>query len=326
VRDVNQIKMTASDTEKNIRLLQDQIKKIEESSKKTAKGVKERTLQMLNSKLTNLKAEMYSNLNSWQKVQLSRHPQRPTSLDYINSITSDFFQLRGDRLIKDDKAIIGGFASIDGRTVMIIAQQKGKTTKEKQYRNFGMPGPEGYRKSLRLMKLAVKFNKPIIIFIDTPGASTGIEAEERGQAEAIGRNISEMLKLTVPVVSIVIGEGASAGAMALLVADKVMMLEYTWYSVISPEACSSILWRNWDHREEAAEALKLTADDQLEFGFIDAIIKEPAGGAQNDTETLYNTLKQQIITSLDELEKVKTDQLIANRRKKYLSIGIYEEI
>jgi acetyl-CoA carboxylase carboxyl transferase subunit alpha len=318
--------MVTNETDKKIKELRDQIKKVEESNKKTAPGVKERTLRMLNIRLENYNIEMSLNLTGWQKVIISRHPERPTALDYINHITRGFVELKGDRLAKDDKAIIGGFATIDGRTVMIIGQQKGKTTKEKQYRNFGMPGPEGYRKSIRLMKLAEKFNKPIITLIDTPGASPGIEAEERGQAEAIGRNIGEMLKLKVPVICIIIGEGASAGALAMGVGDKVMMMEYTWYSAISPEACSSILWRNWDHKEEAAEALKLTADDQYKFGFIDAVIKEPPGGAHNDPETAYGIIKQQIINAIEELEKIDPQKRVENRLKKYLSIGIYEEI
>ena len=318
--------MTSTEIEKTIKDLQDQIKKVEDSSKKTSPGVKERTLKMLNSKLANTKLEMYSNMSGWQKVLISRHPERPTTLDYINNISTGFVELKGDRLSKDDKAIVGGFASIDGKTVMIIGQQKGKTTKEKQYRNFGMPSPEGYRKSVRLMKLAEKFNKPIITFIDTPGASPGIEAEERGQAEAIGKNIGEMLKLKIPVICIIIGEGSSAGALAMAIGDKVMMMEYSWYSAISPEACSSILWRNWDHKEEAAEALKLTAADQLKFGFIDAVIKEPPGGAHNDIESTFSTVKQQILIAVEELTKIDSQKRIENRLKKYLSIGIYEEI
>jgi acetyl-CoA carboxylase carboxyl transferase subunit alpha len=318
--------MVANETDKKIKELRDQIKKVEESNKKTTPGVKERTLRMLNIRLENYNLEMSSNLTGWQKVVISRHPERPTTLDYINHITRGFVELKGDRLAKDDKAIIGGFAKIDGRTVMIIGQQKGKTTKEKQYRNFGMPGPEGYRKSIRLMKLAEKFNKPIITLIDTPGASPGIEAEERGQAEAIGRNIGEMLKLKVPVISIIIGEGASAGALAMGVGDKVMMMEYTWYSAISPEACSAILWRNWDHKEEAADALKLTANDQFKFGFIDAVIKEPPGGAHIDPETAYSIIKQQIVNAIEELELIDPQKRVEYRLKKYLSIGIYEEI
>jgi acetyl-CoA carboxylase carboxyl transferase subunit alpha len=318
--------MITPEAEKAVKELQDQIKKVEESTKKTAPGVKDRTLRILQKRLDNLKTEMYSDLTGWQKVLISRHPERPSALDYINQITTGFVELKGDRLAKDDKAIIGGFASIEGKTVMIIAQQKGKTTKEKQYRNFGMPGPDGYRKSVRLMKLAEKFKKPLITLIDTPGASPGIEAEERGQAEAIGRNISEMLKLKIPVICIIIGEGSSAGALALAIGDKVMMMEYTWYSVISPEACSAILWRNWDHREEAAEALKLTADDQLKFGFIDAVIKEPAGGAHHDPAAAYEILKTQILASINELENTEPDARIESRLKKYLSIGVYEEL
>jgi acetyl-CoA carboxylase carboxyl transferase subunit alpha len=318
--------MVTPEKEKALTELQDQIKKVEESNKKSSPGVKERTLRILNKRMENLKLDLYAELNGWQKVQISRHPERPSALDYIHHISTGFVELKGDRLAKDDKAIVGGFASIDGRTVMIIAQQKGKTTKEKQYRNFGMPGPDGYRKTVRLMKLAEKFNKPIITLIDTPGASPGIEAEERGQAEAIGKNISEMLKLRMPVICIIIGEGSSAGALALAIGDKVMMMEYTWYSVISPEACSSILWRNWDHMEEAAESLKLTADDQLKFGFIDSVIKEPVGGAHNDPDASYQVVKTQILNAIAELEKTDPDTRIKNRLNKYLSIGIYEEL
>ena len=318
--------MVTPEKEKALRDLHDQIKKVEESTKKSSPGVKERTLQILNTRLENLTFDMYSELTGWEKVQISRHPERPSALDYINNITTGFVELKGDRYAKDDKAIIGGFANIDGRTVMIIAQQKGKTTKEKQFRNFGMPGPDGYRKSVRLMKLAEKFNKPIITLIDTPGASPGIEAEERGQAEAIGKNISEMLKLRMPVVCIIIGEGSSAGALALSIGDKVMMMEYTWYSVISPEACSAILWRNWDHKEEAAESLKLTASDQLKFGFIDSVIKEPMGGAHNNPVATYKIVKAQVLNAISEIEKNDPETRVKNRLKKYLSIGIYEEL
>jgi acetyl-CoA carboxylase carboxyl transferase subunit alpha len=318
--------MVTPDKEKAFKDLHEQIKKVEESNKKSSPGVKERTLRILNMRLENLKNDRDTDMKGWEKVQISRHPERPSALDYINHISNGFVELKGDRLAKDDKAIVGGFASIDGRTVMIIAQQKGKTTKEKQYRNFGMPGPDGYRKSVRLMKLAEKFNKPIITLIDTPGASPGIEAEERGQAEAIGKNLSEMLKLRIPVICIIIGEGSSAGALALAIGDKVMMMENTWYSVISPEACSAILWRNWDHREEAAESLKLTADDQLKFGFIDAIIKEPMGGAQNDPDATYLIVKTQILNAIAELEITDPETRVKNRLHKYLSIGIYEEL
>jgi acetyl-CoA carboxylase carboxyl transferase subunit alpha len=318
--------MVTPEKEKALKELQDQIKKVEESNKKSSPGVKERALRILNKRMDNLKLDMHSELTGWDKVQISRNPERPSALDYINNITTGFVELKGDRQAKDDKAIVGGFASIDGRTVMIIGQQKGKTTKEKQYRNFGMPGPDGYRKAVRLMKLAEKFNKPIITLIDTPGASPGIEAEERGQAEAIGKNISEMLKLRMPVICIIIGEGSSAGALALGIGDKVMMMEYTWYSVISPEACSAILWRNWDHREEAAESLKLTADDQLKFGFIDSIIKEPMGGAHNDPGATYEIVKESILNAIAELETTDPETRVKNRLNKYLSIGIYEEI
>jgi acetyl-CoA carboxylase carboxyl transferase subunit alpha len=314
-----------NERKKILKEIQDQIKKVEESNKKNTPGVKERTLKILNNRLENIKLEILSKTNGWQKVLISRHPDRPTTLDYINNITTGFVELKGDRFAKDDKAIVGGFASINDTTIMIIGQQKGKTTKEKQYRNFGMPSPDGYRKSLRLMKLAEKFNKPLITLIDTPGASHGVESEERGQAEAIGKNISEMLKLKIPVICIIIGEGSSAGALAMSIGDKVMMMENTWYSVISPETCSAMLWRNWDHKEEAAEALKLTANDQFNARIIDHIIKEPEGGAHIDPETTYCTIKQEILNAIEELKDIDPQTRIDNRIKKYLSVGLYEE-
>ncbi|HYG15341.1 MAG TPA: acetyl-CoA carboxylase carboxyltransferase subunit alpha, partial [Bacteroidia bacterium] len=268
---------------------------------------------------------LYNNLTGWQKVQISRHPDRPYTMDYIENIFEDFIEMHGDRNVKDDKAMIGGLASLDGKSVMVIGHQKGRNTKQRQFRNFGMANPEGYRKALRLMKLAEKFNKPIITFIDTPGASPGLEAEERGQGEAIAKNLLEMSVLKVPVICIVIGEGASGGALGIGIGDKVMMLEYTWYSVISPESCSSILWRSWDFKEKAAEALKLTATDMLGQGLIDGIIKEPLGGAHNDTQAMYKTLKAELKKILKDLSSHTPEELINSRIDKFSHMGVYEE-
>jgi len=275
----------------------------------------------LENKIKNTRKEIYSNLTGWQKVQLSRHPERPYTLFYIDNMCKKYIQLHGDRYFRDDKAIVGGLASLDGQTVMIIGHQKGINTKMRQYRNFGMANPEGYRKALRLMKLAEKFGFPVITLIDTPGAFPGIEAEERGQAEAIARNLFEMAKLKVPIISVIIGEGASGGAIGIGVGDRVFMLENTWYSVISPESCSSILWRSWDHKEEAAEALKLTADYMLEFGLIDGIIKEPVGGAHSNPEEMTKILKKQIKKSLAELLELDTQVRIDQRIAKFSSMG-----
>jgi len=275
----------------------------------------------LENKIKNTRKEIYSNLTGWQKVQLSRHPERPYTLFYIDNMCKKYIQLHGDRYFRDDKAIVGGLASLDGQTVMIIGHQKGINTKMRQYRNFGMANPEGYRKALRLMKLAEKFGFPVITLIDTPGAFPGIEAEERGQAEAIARNLFEMAKLKVPIISVIIGEGASGGAIGIGVGDRVFMLENTWYSVISPESCSSILWRSWDHKEEAAEALKLTADYMLEFGLIDGIIKEPVGGAHSNPEEMAKILKKQIKKSLAELLELNAQERINQRIAKYSSMG-----
>ena len=259
-------------------------------------------------------------------MQLSRHPERPYALDYIQSLTEgNFIEQFGDRTVKDDKAMIGGFGSIDGQTVMFIGQQKGNTTKQRQYRNFGMPNPEGYRKALRLMKLAEKFNKPVVTLIDTPGAFPGLEAEERGQGEAIARNLLEMAVLKVPVICIIIGEGASGGALGIAIGDKVVMLENTWYSVISPESCSSILWRNWDNKEKAAEALKLTANDMLSQHLIDGIIPEPLGGAHVDTKEIFATVKQFILENLAELKSKPIAELVNSRIEKFSGMGVYNE-
>ena len=268
--------------------------------------------------------EIFSNLSAWQKVQVSRHPDRPYTLGYIDAITKgDFIELHGDRNVKDDKAMVGGFGDIDGRTVMFIGQQKGINTKMRQYRNFGMANPEGYRKALRLMKLAEKFNKPIVTFIDTPGAYPGLEAEERGQGEAIARNLYEMFKLKVPVICIVIGEGASGGALGIGIGDRVLMMENTWYSVISPESCSSILWRSWEYKEKAAEALKLTADDMKKNGLVDGIIKEPSGGAHSNHEQAFENVKQRIQKELKELDKLKPEERIEKRIAKFSEMGVY---
>src|ERR1044071_2872406 len=261
-----------------------------------------RAIQALEKKIVDLKKETFENLTGWQRVQLSRHPDRPYTLDYIYEITSDFIELHGDRNVGDDKAMVGGFGTIDGQTFMLIGQQKGRNTKQRQLRNFGMANPEGYRKALRLMKMAEKFNKPIVTFIDTPGAFPGLEAEERGQGEAIARNLKEMFSLKVPVICIVIGEGASGGALGIAIGDKVLMLENTRYSVISPESCASILWKSWDYKEQAAEVLKLTGEDLLGQGLIDGIIKEPVGGAHANWDEIIATVKQTILENYNALK------------------------
>ncbi|KAB2917708.1 MAG: acetyl-CoA carboxylase carboxyltransferase subunit alpha [Bacteroidetes bacterium] len=312
------------DFEKPIAELEEQLEKMQQVQAKGKVDVTD-SIKKLEAEILETKKKLYSNLSGWQKVQISRHPDRPYTLDYIENICDEFIELHGDRNVKDDKAMIGGLASIDGKSVMIIGHQKGRNTKQRQLRNFGMANPEGYRKALRLMKLAEKFNKPIITLIDTPGASPGLEAEERGQGEAIARNLLEMSVLKVPVICIVIGEGASGGALGIGIGDKVMMLEYTWYSVISPESCSSILWRSWDYKERAAEALKLTATDMLEQGLIDGIIKEPIGGAHNDPQAMYKTLKTEIKRLLKELSGYSTEDLINFRVEKFSKMGVYQE-
>lgn len=275
----------------------------------------------LEKKIQDLKEDTYKNLTRWQRVQLSRHPERPYTLDYLYNITDDFVEIHGDRTVKDDKAMVGGFGSIDGQTVMFVGQQKGRNTKQRQMRNFGMANPEGYRKALRLFKMAEKFGKPIVTLIDTPGAYPGFEAEERGQGEAIARNIQEMFMLKVPVICIVIGEGASGGALGIAIGDKVLMLENTWYSVISPESCSSILWRSWDYKEQAAEALKLTADDMKGFGLVDGIIEEPLGGAHRDAERMYQTIKRRIKAELKKLMAQTSEERINARIEKFSNMG-----
>jgi len=299
----------------------EQIKKIAEEGSIDMSG----QIAELENRIKNKRKEIYSNLTGWQKVQLSRHPERPYTLYYISQICKKFIELHGDRQIKDDKAIVGGLGIIDNQTYVIIGHQKGTTTKQRSYRNFGMANPEGYRKALRLLKMAEKFKFPVLTFIDTPGAYPGIEAEERGQAEAIARNLFEMAQLRTPILCYVIGEGASGGALGIGVGDKVFMLENTWYSVISPESCSSILWRSWEFKEKAAEALKLTPDHMASFGLIDGIVKEPVGGAHSDPEQMAKILKKHIKSSMEELINLDTDTLIKNRIEKYVQMGKYLE-
>lgn len=283
------------------------------------------TVNELSEKLEQSKLDIYSNLTGWQKVQMSRHPDRPQTFDYIEMICDEFIELHGDRTVRDDKAIIGGFASIGGQSVMLIGHQKGKNTKERQFRNFGMANPEGYRKALRLMKMAEKFNKPVVTFIDTMGAYPGLEAEERGQGEAIARNLLEMSVLQVPVICIVIGEGASGGALGIGVGDRVYMMQNTWYSVISPESCSSILYRSWDQKEKAAESLKLTAEDMLKNGLIDGIIEEPVGGAHQDPVIAAENLKAKIVSDLAVLTKIDSERLVTERIDKFSKMGVVVE-
>ena len=282
-------------------------------------------VKALEKKITELKKETFENLTGWQRVQLSRHPDRPYTLDYIYEITTDFIELHGDRSVADDKAMVGGLGTIDGQTFMLIGQQKGRNTKQRQLRNFGMANPEGYRKALRLMKIAEKFNKPIVTFIDTPGAFPGLEAEERGQGEAIARNLKEMFMLTVPVICIVIGEGASGGALGIAIGDRVLMLENSWYSVISPENCSTILWRSWDYKEQAAELLKLTAKDMNALKLVDGIIKEPLGGAHTDFKWMAAEVKKAILKHTAELSKIPAEQRIDQRIDKFCNMGVVKE-
>jgi acetyl-CoA carboxylase carboxyl transferase subunit alpha len=285
----------------------------------------EKDVIRLEEKVRQLKEELYRDLSRWQRVQLARHPERPYTLDYIYAMTESFVELHGDRAFKDDKAVVGGLALIGNHKVVILGQQKGRDTKSNVYRNFGMMNPEGYRKALRLFKLAEKFNRPVITLIDTPGAFPGLEAEERGQAEAIARNLFEMSKLKVPIIVVIIGEGASGGALGIGVGDRILMLENCWYSVISPESCSSILWRSWEYKEQAAESLKLTAPDLLEQGIIDRIIKEPLGGAHKNHKEVTDTLKAALIEELDELIKIKPEKLLDNRIEKFGKMGVFTE-
>ncbi len=312
------------DFEKPLAELQQQIDKVKQVEDKTKVDMSA-TVKELEDKFDQTKKQLYTHLTGWQKVQISRHPDRPYTLEYIEMMCDDFIELHGDRTFGDDKAIIGGFGSIGGHTAMFIGQQKGKNTKDRQYRNFGMANPEGYRKALRLMKMAEKFNKPVITLIDTPGAFPGLEAEERGQGEAIARNLLEMSVLKVPVICIIIGEGASGGAIGIGIGDRVYMLEHTWYSVISPESCSSILWRSWDYKERAAEVLKLTSAEMYKNRLIDGIVKEPLGGAHQDPVVMANTLKKQLLKDLKVLKEYPIEQLVNERIDKFCSMGVVIE-
>ena len=312
------------DFEKPVKELYEQIEQLKATAEKSRIDLSDSILQ-LERKIADKKREITANLTPWQKVQLSRHPDRPYSLAYINRMCEHFTELHGDRSYRDDKAIVGGFAQLDGQTVMILGHQKGINTKMRQLRNFGMANPEGYRKALRLMKLAEKFGKPVITLVDTPGAFPGIEAEERGQGEAIARNIFEMMRLRVPVVCVIIGEGASGGAMGIGVGDRVLMMENTWYTVISPESCSSILWRSWDMKEKAAEELKLTADHMLRFGLVDGIVPEPLGGTHWDYNEAAAILKTHILKELAELKGIDPDNRIEQRIEKFSRMGFWEE-
>ncbi len=317
--------MNYLDFEKPIAELAEQLEKVQQVAEKSGVDVS-KTIADIEEKMKEARTEIYGKLTPWQRVQVSRHPDRPYTLAYIDYITGGtFMELHGDRTVKDDKAMVGGFGSIDGKTVMFIGQQKGINTKMRQIRNFGMPNPEGYRKALRLMKLAEKFNKPVVTLIDTPGAFPGLEAEERGQGEAIARNLLEMSQLKVPVICIIIGEGASGGALGIGIGDRVLMLENTWYSVISPESCSSILWRNWNNKERAAEALKLTPDDMFGNKLIDGIIKEPIGGAHTDQEATFKTVKEEILKQLEVLEKLDPKKRVTLRIDKFCAMGVVNE-
>ena len=313
------------DFELPIKDLHDQLKKCDSIGVENDIDVSE-TFTQIEEKLYKTKKEIYGNLSAWQRVQLSRHPSRPYTLDYINALTEgSFLELHGDRNVLDDKAMIGGLGKINDQSFMFVGTQKGYNTKTRQYRNFGMANPEGYRKALRLMKSAEKYDIPIVTLIDTPGAFPGLEAEERGQGEAIARNIFEMMSLTVPIIVVIIGEGASGGALGIGVGDKIFMLENTWYSVISPESCSSILWRSWEHKETAAEALKLTSKDMLKNKLIDKIIKEPLGGAHFDREATYENVKKEILSALKCIQKLDKRTRIDNRREKFIAMGRVSE-
>ena len=313
------------DFEKPIEDLYTQISKLKELSVKNQVDVSG-SIKEMETAVEKARMDIYSNLTPWQRVQVSRHPERPYTLYYIEKIFTNFTELYGDRQVKDDKAMVAGMAELNGHPVMVMGQQKGINTKMRQMRNFGMANPEGYRKALRLMKLAEKFNRPIITFIDTPGAFPGLEAEERGQAEAIARNLFEMVNMKVPVICIIIGEGASGGALGIGVGDKVTMLENTWYTVISPESCSSILWRSWNFKEKAAEQLKLTSIDMSGFGLVDDVVPEPLGGAHANPELMAETLKEYLIESLNELSKLTPDERINNRIEKFSKMGFFDEV
>jgi acetyl-CoA carboxylase carboxyl transferase subunit alpha len=312
------------DFEQPIKMLYEEIDKLKQTAEKSKVDMTD-SIMKLQDAIVDKRKEITQHLTPWQRVQLSRHPDRPYTLKYIQKIADNFIELHGDRNVKDDKAMVGGFGQIDGQTVMFIGQQKGTNTKMRQMRNFGMANPEGYRKALRLMKLAEKFDKPVICFIDTPGAFPGLEAEERGQGEAIARNIYEMIRLKVPVIICIIGEGASGGALGIGVGDKTLMMENTWYTVISPESCSSILWRSWDKKEIAAEQLRLTATDMKGFGLVDEIVPEPTGGAHWDYDDAANILKRYILNSLAKLKNISPAKRITNRIEKYGKMGFWNE-
>src|SRR6187549_3818549 len=312
------------DFEKPIKDLVDEIENLRHRQEKTKIDFSSTILQLEQS-ISEKRKDITKNLSSWQRVQLSRHPDRPYTMKYIEHMTENFIELFGDRNVKDDKAMVGGFANLDGETVMLIGQQKGINTKMRQLRNFGMANPEGYRKALRLMRLAEKFNKPVITLIDTPGAYPGLEAEERGQGEAIARNIYEMMRLKVPVICVIIGEGASGGALGIGVGDRVFMLENSWYTVISPENCSTILWRSWEKKEVAAEQLKLTADNMLKFGLVDGIIEEPLGGAHWNYDEAAQHLKEYLIPVIKELKQIPAEERINQRIEKFGKMGFWEE-
>ena len=312
------------DFEKPIKELYDQIEQLKNTQEKSKTDMRS-AIEQLEQKIVETKKNITDNLSPWHRVQLSRHPDRPYTLKYIEKMTTNFVEMHGDRNVKDDKAMVGGFAQLGGQTVMIIGQQKGHNTKTRQMRNFGMANPEGYRKALRLMKLAEKFNKPVITLIDTPGAYPGLEAEERGQGEAIARNIYEMISLKVPVICVIIGEGASGGALGIGVGDKVVMMENTWYTVISPESCSSILWRSWDKKEIAAEQLRLTGTDMLGFGLVDDVIPEPLGGAHWDYDEAAEIVKQYLIPTIKKLQQISPEERVRQRLEKFSKMGFYEE-
>jgi acetyl-CoA carboxylase carboxyl transferase subunit alpha len=313
------------DFELPIKELEDQLDKCQVIGEESDVDVTT-TCKQIEKKLLETKKNIYKNLTAWQRVQLSRHPNRPYTLDHIKALCGDtFLELFGDRGVKDDKAMVGGLGKIGGQSFMLIGQQKGYNTKTRQYRNFGMANPEGYRKALRLMKMAEKFGIPVLTLIDTPGAFPGLEAEERGQGEAIARNIFEMCRLKVPIITVIIGEGASGGALGIGVGDRVLMMENTWYSVISPESCSSILWRSWEYKEQAAEALKLTAIDMKKQKLIDDIIPEPLGGAHHDRETAFKTVEKYITKAFNELTKLSTNDLVSQRMDKYSNMGEFKE-
>ena len=315
--------MNYLDFEEPIKEFDIQLKECLELGEKSDIDVSE-TSDKIRSKLNETIKDIYNNLTPWQKVQISRHPDRPYTLDYINNIFGQtFLELHGDRNFRDDKAMVGGLGKIDDQTFMFIGQQKGHNTKDRQYRNFGMANPEGYRKALRLMKMAEKFNIPVVTLIDTPGAYPGLEAEERGQGEAIAKNIIEMTRLAVPIITVIIGEGASGGALGIGVGDRVLMLENTWYSVISPESCSSILWRSWEYKEVAASSLKLTAKDMKKMKLVDKVIKEPLGGAHRDKNKIFEIVKSNILNSFEVLKNLSPKKLIEQRMEKYSNMGIY---